>query len=122
MKQLSISDPFPASISVASLTILVAEDFCGYAEISWRGLRHEHPRQAHSITCRATPLLQGLFCNARGVAGDGLTADEALALGSQLGARVIALVIHEFYKQRIQHAAQLEAVYQWRSYEPEGNL
>lgn len=120
--QLSISDPFPASIGIASLTILVTEDFCGYAEIAWRGPRQEHPRQEHSITCRATPLLQGLFCDARGVASGGLTADEALALSSQLGARVIALVIHEFYKQRIQHAAQLEAVYQWQPHMPKEGL
>lgn len=111
--KIAIHDPFPESIGVFSLTICVPEDFRGDAEVNWwyPGKTAETDKQR--ITCRATALLQGLFYDVRGASP---TADEDLPAADQLKARVVALVIHEFYKQRIQRAAQLETAYQWQSY------
>jgi hypothetical protein len=108
-----IADPFPESIGVSALTIWVPEDFRGDAEVIWWYLGKSADRDKQRITCRATALLQGLFYDVRGARP---TADENLDALDQLKARVVALVIHEFYKQRIQRAAKLEAAYQWQSY------
>ena len=108
-----IADPFPESIGVSALTIWVPEDFRGDAEIIWWYPGKSTDTDKQRITCRATALLQGVFYDVRGARP---TADENLSALDQLTARVVALVIHEFYKQRIQRAAQLEAAYRWQAW------
>lgn len=109
-----IADPFPESIGVSALTIFAPEDFRGDAEVIWwyPGMSRDVDKQ--QITCSASALLQGVFHDVRGARP---TADEHLPALNQLTARVVALVVHAFYKQRIERAARLEAAYQWQSYE-----
>jgi hypothetical protein len=96
-----IADPYPETIGVSSLTIWVPEDFRGDAEIVWLYLSKNEQR----ITCSASALLQGVFRDVRGVRP-----------GEQYDARIVALVIHAFYRARIEAAARLEAAYEWRAY------
>jgi hypothetical protein len=99
-----LSDPYPETLGLAALTILVPEDFRGDAEIVWKLPKsHDEPR----ITCNSNMLLQGVFCDVRGPRP-----------GALFGARVVALVIHAFYRERIEAVCRLEAAYQWRSYPP----
>jgi hypothetical protein len=108
-----IAEPFPETIGVASLTISVPEDFRGDAEIVWY---YPNSDARQRVTCSANWLLQGIFRDVRG----------SRPLGDRLGgtgvtlfdARVVALVIHAFYRHRIESAAKLEAAYQWRSCPP----
>jgi hypothetical protein len=104
-----IPDPFPETIDVSSMTIWVPEDFRGDAEIIWWYPGKSRDEDKQRITCNACSLLQGVF---RDVSGP--------RPGGRFDARVVALVVHEFYKQRILRAALLEAAYQWRSY-PQGS-
>ena len=108
-----IADPFPETIGVTALTIWVPEDFRGDAEIIWwyPGMSRDEDKQR--ITCSASWLLQGLFRDVRGARP---TADEHLATLDHLPARVVSLVVHAFYRLRIEAAARLEAAYQWQSY------
>jgi hypothetical protein len=108
-----IPDPFPESIGLSSLTVWVPEDFRGDAEVIWWYAGKTDDTDKQRLTCRTTALLQGLFYDVRGTGPRSQWDVPAL---DQLRARVVALVIHEFYKQRIQRAAQLEAAYQWQSY------
>ena len=114
LKRHVIADPYPESIGVSALTIFAPEDFRGDAEIIWwyPGMSRDVDKQR--ITCSASALLQGVFHDVRGARP---TADEHLPALNQLTARVVALVVHAFYKQRIESAARLEAAYQWQSYE-----
>lgn len=108
-----IADPFPETIGVTALTIWVPEDFRGDAEVIWWYPGKSADTDKQRIACRATALLQGLFYDVRGARP---TADEDLSALDQLKARVVALVVHAFYKHRIEQAARLEAAYQWQSY------
>lgn len=114
-QRLTIPDPFPESIGLSSLTLWVPEDFRGDAEVIWWYAGKTEDKDKYRLTCRATALLQGLLYDVRGARR---TADEDLPALDKLTARVVALAIHEFYKQRIKQAAQLEAAYQWQSYAP----
>jgi len=107
-KRLCIPEPFPETIGVSSLTIWVPEDFRGDAEIIWWYPGKTRDEDKRRITCSATALLQGVFRDVRGARP-----------GKMFDARIVALVVHEFYRQRIQRAAQLEAAYQWQSYPQE---
>ena len=111
-----IADPYPETIGLSAMTIFVPEDFCGNAEIVWwyPGMSRDVDKQR--ITCSASALLQGVFRDVRGARP---TADRHLSALDQLSARVVALVVHEFYKQRIQRAARLEDAYQWQAYPQE---
>lgn len=100
-----IPDPYPDTIGVSSLTIWVPEDFRGDAEISWWYPGKNADEDKQRMTCSTSWLLQGIFHDVRGTRP-----------GTRFDARIVALVVHEFYKQRIQRAAQLEAAYQWRAY------
>jgi hypothetical protein len=116
MTRHTISEPFPETIGVASLTIFAPEDFRGDAEIIWwyPGTSGDAHRQR--MTCNANWLLQGIF---RDVRGSRPIGDRLGASGVTLfDARVVALVIHAFYRHRIESAAKLEAAYQWRSCPP----
>ncbi len=100
-----LSDPYPETLGLAALTIFVPRDFRGDAEVVWHlpGKTRDEDRQR--ITCNATALLQGVFRDVR---------------GSRPGAplfvaRVVALVIHAFYRARIENAGRLEEAYQWQA-------
>ena len=100
-----IPDPYPETIGVTALTIWVPEDFRGDAEIIWWYPGKSGDEDKQRITCSASALLQGLFRDVRGTR----PAD-------RFDARIVALVVHAFYKQRILRAAQLEAAYQWQAW------
>lgn len=99
-----IFDPYPQTLGMSSLTICVPQDFRGDAEICWYTDVRED-KDEHQILCSASALLQGLFRDVRG------TRPSAL-----FDARVVALVLHEFYRVRIEAAARLEVAYQWQPY------
>lgn len=100
-----VADPYPETIGVSALTIFVPEDFRGDAEITWwyPGKSRDEDRQR--ITCSASALLQGVFRDVRGARP-----------GEKFDARVVALVLHAFYRARIERAARLEAAYEWRAW------
>ena len=100
-----IPDPYPETIGVSALTIWVPEDFRGDAEIIWWHPGKTADADKQRITCSANALLQGVFRDVRGPRP-----------GELFDARVVALVIHAFYKQRILRAVQLEATYQWHAW------
>ena len=104
-KQHIIPDPFPETIGVTALTIWVPEDFRGDAEIIWWYPGKNSDEDKQRITCSTSWLLQGIFRDVRGAR----PADD-------FDARVVALVLHAFYRLRIEAAARLEAAYQWQSY------
>jgi len=108
-----IADPFPETIGVSSLTIYAPQDFRGDAEIVWWYPGKTRDADKQRMTCNAVWLLQGIFRDVRGSRplGDRL-GEGAVAL---FDARVVALVIHAFYRHRIEAASKLEAAYQWRS-------
>lgn len=112
----AIADPYPESIGVSALTIWVPENFRGDAEVIWWYPGKSADTDKQRVTCRATALLQGLFYDGwfYDVRGAHPIADEHLP--ALLTARVVALVVHAFYKHRIERAARLEAAYQWQSY------
>ena len=110
-----IADPYPETIGLSAMTIFVPEDFCGDAEVVWWYPGKSRDVDKQRITCSASALLQGVLRDVRGARP---TADEHLPAVDQLSARVVALVVHEFYKLRILRAAELEAAYEWRSYPP----
>lgn len=103
-----IPDPYPETIGASALTIYVPADFCGDVEIFWwwPGKNEDADRQC--TTCSATALLQGVFRDVRGPR----PGDPSTCL---FDARVVALVIHAFYRARIEAAARLEVAYQWQS-------
>ncbi len=104
-KRHCIPDPYPETIGISALTIFVPEDFLGDAEVIWwyPGKGRDEDRQY--LMCSASALLQGVLRNVGGARPD-----------EQLVARVVALVLHAFYRSRIEAAARLEAAYEWRSY------
>jgi len=112
-KRHCIPDPFPETIGVSAMTIFVPDDFRGDAEIIWWYPGMSDDKYKQRITCSASALLQGVLRDVRGARP---TADEHLVAADQVGARAVALVVHAFYKLRIESAARLEAAYQWRSY------
>lgn len=104
-KRHCIPDPYPETIGVTSLTIWVPDDFRGDAEIWWWYPGKTDDKDKQRLTCRAAWLLQGVFHDVRGKRP-----------GRRFEARVVALVLHAFYRARIEAAARLEAAYQWQSY------
>lgn len=98
-----LPDPYPETLGLAALTIVVPEDFRGDAEIVWQLPGKDKQR----ITVNSTALLQGVFRGARGSRP-----------GAPFDARVVALVVHAFYRARIKAAGRLEAAYQWQAYPP----
>ena len=98
-----LRDQFPATIGLTALTIFVPDDFRGDAEIVWQ-LPGDDDRPR--ILCNSNALLQGVFRDVRGTRP-----------GALFDARVVALVIHAFYRARLEAALHLEAAYQWRSYQ-----
>jgi hypothetical protein len=102
-----LPDPYPATLGLAALTIFVPRDFRGDAEIVWHlpGKLRDEDRQR--ITCSSSALLQGVFRDVRGSRP-----------GALFDARVVALVLHAFYRARIEAAGRLEAAYQWQAYPP----
>jgi hypothetical protein len=102
-----LPDPYPETLGLAALTIFVPRDFRGDAEIVWHlpGKLLDEDRQR--VTCNSTALLQGVFRDVRGSRP-----------GALFDARVVALVLHAFYRARIEAAGRLEAAYQWQAYPP----
>lgn len=114
LKRHCIPDPYPETIGVSSLTIWVPEDFRGDAEIVWwyPGKSADSDRQR--MTCSCGWLLQGVYHDVQGSRPRGdLLASSAAA---SFDARIVALVLHAFYRVRIEAAARLEAAYEWRPY------
>jgi hypothetical protein len=105
-KHHTIADPYAETIGLSSLTIKIPEDFRGDVEICWwiHGKTSDEDKQI--LTCSATALLQGLFRHIRGASRPNVLFD----------ARVVALVLHAFYRARIEAAAQLEAAYTWQPF------
>ena len=100
-----IPDPFPETIGVTALTIWVPEDFRGDAEIIFWYPGKSGDEDTQRVLCNANALLQGIFRDVRGTRP-----------GDLFDARVVALVIHTFYRLRIEAAARLEAAYQWQAW------
>ena len=109
-----IPEPFPETMGVASLTIWVPEDFRGDAEILWWYPGRIEDTDKQRMTCSTAWLLQGIFHEVRGAQPllDRLNKDAA----ARFEARVVALVLHTFFRVRIEAAARLEAAYEWRAY------
>lgn len=108
-----IPEPFPETIGVSSLTIWVPEDFRGDAEIVWWYQGRTADSDKQRMTCSTAWLLQGIFHDVRGSRPLLDRLDKAAA---SFEVRIVALVLHMFYRVRIEAAARLEAAYQWRSY------
>lgn len=100
-----IPDPYPETIGASALTIWVPENFRGDVEVVWWYLGKTTDEDQQRMTCSASWLLQGVFHDVRGTR----PADK-------FAARVVALVVHAFYRLRIEAAARPEAAYQWRPY------
>jgi hypothetical protein len=102
-----IPDPCLETIGLGALTIFVPADFRGDAEIVWwrPGERRDEDRQR--VACNSTALLQGVFRDVHGGRP-----------GALFDARVVALVVHAFYRARIEAAGRLEVAYEWWSYLP----
>ena len=100
-----IPDPFPETIGVTALTIWVPEDFRGDAEIIFWYPGKSSDEDTQRVLCNANALLQGIFRDVRG-----------RRPGELFDARVVALVVHTFYRLRIEAAARLEAAYQWQAW------
>jgi len=111
-----IPDPYPETIGASALTIFAPEDFRGDAEIAWWYPGKNADADKQRMTCSCAWLLQGVFHDVRG------SRPREDLLGSRAAAafeaRIVALVLHAFYRARIEAAAHLEAAYQWRSYQP----
>lgn len=103
-----IADPFPENIGVTALTIFAPEDFRGDVEVWWWYPGKSDDADRQRMTCSCAWLLQGIFRHVGGSARPGELFD----------ARVVALVLHAFYRERIEAAAKLEAAYQWQSCPP----
>ena len=102
-----IPDPYPETIDVTALSIWMPDDFRGDVEIRWWYPGKGGDEHTQKLTCSAAWLLQGVFHDVRGSARPSAAFD----------ARIVALVIHDFYRLRIEAAARLEAAYQWKSYQ-----
>jgi len=107
-KRIIIPDPYPETLGVSSLTIWVPADFRGDAEIVWWWPGKQADADKQRITCSAAFLLQGVFRDVRGTR----PADH-------FDSRVVALVLHAFYRARIERAAQLEHAYELQHLTPE---
>lgn len=108
-----LPDPYPETLGFADLTIYVPSDFRGDAEIIWHLPGKPHDKDRQRILCNSTALLQGVFRDVRGLWGKLETRP-----GGLFDARVVALVVHAFYRTRIEAAGRLEASYQWQPYPP----
>lgn len=104
-KRHCIPDPYPETIGASSLTIWAPEDFRGDLEVIWWCLGKTADKDQQRLRCSASWLLQGIFHDVRGSRPS-----------EKFDARVVALVVHAFYRLRIEAAARLEAAYQWRPY------
>lgn len=107
-KRHAIPDPYPETLGFSAMTIFVPEGFRGDAEVIWWYPGKSADADRQRITCNANALLQGVFRDVRGERPSTL-----------FDARVVALVLHTFYRLRIEAVARLEAAYEWRSYLPE---
>ena len=109
-----IAEPYPETLGVSSLTIWVPEDFRGDAEIIWWYPGRTADTDKQRMTCSASWLLQGIFHDVRGSRPilDRFAKDPPASFEG----RIVALVLHAFYRLRIEAAARLEAAYQWRPY------
>ncbi len=108
-----IAEPYPETIGVSSMTIWVPEDFRGDAEIVWWYPGKTDDTDKQRMTCSTAWLLQGIFHDVRGSC---LYLDRLNKGAASFEVRVVALVLHTFYRVRIEAAARLEAAYQWRPY------
>lgn len=114
MKRHVIPDPFPETLGVSALTIFAPEDFRGDVEIWWWYPGKSDDADRQRMTCSCAWLLQGVFHDVRGSRPrEDLIGSQAVA---SFEARIVALVLHAFYRTRIEAAAKLEAAYQWQSY------
>lgn len=107
LQQHIIPDPYPETIGLAAMTIFVPEDFRGDTRVVWWLPGSSRDEDKQRITCSTTALLQGVLRDVRGTLP-----------GALFAARVVALVVHAFYRARIEAAGRLEAAYQWRAYLP----
>jgi hypothetical protein len=112
-----IAEPYPETIGVSSMIIWVPEDFRGDAEIIWWYPGKTADTDKQRMTCSTSWLLQGIFHDVRGsrLLLDRLT-NSRVAVPASFEVRVVALVLHTFYRVRIEAAARLEAAYQWQPY------
>ena len=109
-----IADPYPETIGVTSLTIFAPVDFRGDVEVVWWYPGKGRDEDKQRMTCSCAWLLQGVFHDIRGSRPhDDLLGFRAAAV---FDARVVALVLHAFYRARIEAAARLESAYHWQSY------
>lgn len=113
-KRHCIPDPFPENIGVTALTIFAPDDFRGDVEIWWWYPGKSDDADRQRMTCSCAWLLQGVFHDVRG----SRPREDLLgsAAAASFDARVVALVLHAFYRARIEAAARLEAAYQWQTY------
>ena len=111
-----IPDPYPETIGVSALTISAPEDFRGTAEIRWWYPGKSADAFMQRMTCSCVWLLQGVFRDMRGPRPGERFDVPVPAPEGPFAARVVALVLHAFYRTRIEAAAKLEASYEWRSY------
>jgi hypothetical protein len=115
-----IPEPYPETIGVSSMTIWVPEDFRGDAEIIWWYPGKARDEDKQRMTCSCAWLLQGVFHDVRGSRPrEDLLGSRAAA---SFDARLVALVVHTFYRLRIEAASRLEAAYQFRSYQTGGDV
>jgi hypothetical protein len=112
-----VADPYPEVLGFVVMTIFIPADFRGDTEIVWwlPGKKADGDKQR--ITCNTVALLQGLFRDVRGPRPgelfDGRVVDRP---GELFDARVVALVVHAFYRTRIEAAARLETAYEWQAW------
>ena len=111
--RICVADPYPETIGVTSLTIFVPEDFRGDAEVMWWWPGQQRDEDKQALTCKTTALLQGLMLDVRSV---NVTRPSGIAEIDKLAPRIVALVLSEFYRQRIARAAKLEAAYEWQAW------
>lgn len=101
-RYLTIPDPYPETIGLVAMTIFVPEDFRGDAKVVWWLPGRGPDENKMRLWCNANYLLQGVFRDVRGARP-----------GELFDARVVALVVHAFYRARIERAGRLEAAYAW---------
>jgi len=100
-----IPDPYPETVGASTLTVFMPADFRGDAEIVWWYAGKSLDEDKQRITCNASRLLEGIFHDVRGTRPGGM-----------FDARVVALIVHAFYRARIEAAARLEEAYKWQPY------
>jgi hypothetical protein len=102
IKRHVIPDPYPETVGATALTIYIPEDFRGDAEVIWWRPGKSADKDKQRITCSASALLQGVFRDLRGSHP-----------GELFYPRIVALVLHTFYRARIEAAARPD---EWQPY------